>query len=58
VHIIAVLKSRKDLKRKKTWAKIFFLKNKQISFNNLTLSKNLNKSYTKDSLKFYLNDFF
>jgi hypothetical protein len=54
VYSIAVLKSRKNLRKKKTWAKKFFLKNNVINSKINSINKPLNFT----NLKFSLNDFF
>lgn len=53
MYNIAVLKSRKNLRKKKTWAKKFYLKNNVIQENN----KINNKPFNFLNLKTFLNDF-
>lgn len=54
MYNIAVLKSRKNLRKKKIWIKNFFNKNKYFFFNK-KLNNNLISSY---SVKNFLNDVF
>ena len=53
VYYIAVLKNRKNLKKKKTWAKKFFLKNNLINSKINTFNKPINFN----NLKLYLINF-